>query len=114
MFSVIATALGVATVAITLASGSSTTAASGTAGDIADGDLITFALTDSVSLGTEAINDIRGVIRKLYGADALPASPRLYKTKSKNAQEAHEGVRPTSAARTPEMLAGKIDADEHV
>src|SRR5512139_633105 len=75
--------------------------------------LITYMRTDSVSLAGEAIRDIRGVIRKLYGADALPASPRLYKTKSKNAQEAHEGVRPTSAARTPEMLAGRIDADEH-
>ncbi|HWJ05686.1 MAG TPA: DNA topoisomerase I [Steroidobacteraceae bacterium] len=75
--------------------------------------LITYMRTDSVSLAGEAVREIRGVIARLYGDAALPDAPRLYKTKSKNAQEAHEAVRPTSAARTPEMLAGKIDADEH-
>jgi DNA topoisomerase I len=75
--------------------------------------LITYMRTDSVSLGADAISDIRSVIRRLYGAAALPDTPRVYKTKSKNAQEAHEGVRPTSAERTPEQLAGKIEADEH-
>jgi DNA topoisomerase-1 len=75
--------------------------------------LISYMRTDSVSLGNEAVREIRSVIGKLYGAAALPDSPRMYRTKSKNAQEAHEAVRPTSAARTPEMLAGKIDADEH-
>jgi DNA topoisomerase-1 len=75
--------------------------------------LISYMRTDSVSLGAEAIREIRGVIARLYGEPALPSSPRLYKTKSKNAQEAHEAVRPTSAARTPEQLAGKIEADEH-
>jgi DNA topoisomerase I len=75
--------------------------------------LITYMRTDSVSLGTDAIREIRSVIGRLYGEAALPSSPRLYKTKSKNAQEAHEAVRPTSAARTPEQLAGRIEADEH-
>jgi len=75
--------------------------------------LISYMRTDSVSLGAEAIREIRSVIARLYGEPALPSSPRLYKTKSKNAQEAHEAVRPTSAARTPEQLAGKIEADEH-
>jgi DNA topoisomerase-1 len=75
--------------------------------------LITYMRTDSVSLGADAISEIRSVIDKLYGAAALPDTPRAYKTKSKNAQEAHEGVRPTSAARTPEELAGRIEADEH-
>ena len=75
--------------------------------------LITYMRTDSVSLAGEAVREIRGVIARLYGEAAVPDAPRLYKTKSKNAQEAHEAVRPTSAARTPEMLAGKIDADEH-
>ena len=75
--------------------------------------LITYMRTDSVSLGVEAVREIRSVIGRLYGAAAVPDSPRMYRTKSKNAQEAHEAVRPTSAARTPEMLAGKIDADEH-
>jgi DNA topoisomerase I len=75
--------------------------------------LITYMRTDSVNLATDAIREIRDVIARLYGRAALPEAPRVYKTKSKNAQEAHEAVRPTSAARTPEQLAGKIDADEH-
>jgi DNA topoisomerase-1 len=75
--------------------------------------LISYMRTDSVNLGNDAIREIRSVISALYGDVALPASPRVYKTKSKNAQEAHEAVRPTSAARTPEQLAGRIDADEH-
>jgi DNA topoisomerase-1 len=69
--------------------------------------------TDSVSLAVEAVREIRGVIARLYGQATLPDAPRMYRTKSKNAQEAHEAVRPTSAARTPEQLAGKIDADQH-
>jgi DNA topoisomerase-1 len=75
--------------------------------------LITYMRTDSVTLGVEAVREIREVIGRLYGKAALPEAPRLYKTKSKNAQEAHEAVRPTAASHTPEMLAGKIDADEH-
>jgi DNA topoisomerase-1 len=75
--------------------------------------LITYMRTDSVSLAAEAVREIRDVIARLYGREAVPDAPRLYRTKSKNAQEAHEAVRPTEAARTPEMLAGKIDADEH-
>jgi DNA topoisomerase-1 len=59
------------------------------------------------------VREIREVIARLYGRDSVPDAPRMYRTKSKNAQEAHEAVRPTEAARTPEMLAGKIDADEH-
>ena len=74
--------------------------------------LISYMRTDSVNLGLEAVQEIRGVIGQLYGRDALPESPRVYRTKSKNAQEAHEAVRPTAAAHTPEQLAGKIDADE--
>jgi DNA topoisomerase-1 len=75
--------------------------------------LITYMRTDSVSLGIDAVREIRGVIGRLYGADALPESPRMYRTRSKNAQEAHEAIRPTSAARTPEQLAGKLDPDQH-
>jgi DNA topoisomerase I len=83
--------------------------------DIGEGPvgLITYMRTDSVSLGIEAIREIRGTISRLYGAEALPGAPRMYKTKSKNAQEAHEAIRPTSAARTPEQLAGKLDPDQH-
>jgi len=75
--------------------------------------LITYMRTDSVSLAGEAIADIRKSIARIYGADAVPASPRQYRTKSKNAQEAHEAIRPTSAARTPEQLAGKLDPEQH-
>ena len=63
--------------------------------------------------GIDAVREIRSVIGRLYGADAVPDSPRMYKTKSKNAQEAHEAIRPTSAARTPEQLAGRLDPDQH-
>src|SRR5215212_223989 len=74
--------------------------------------LITYMRTDSVNLANEAITEIRQVIGSMYGAEALPESPRVYKTKSKNAQEAHEAVRPTSASVTPERLEGKIDPDQ--
>jgi DNA topoisomerase-1 len=75
--------------------------------------LITYMRTDSLNLAAEAVQEIRQVITNLYGADALPESPRVYKTKSKNAQEAHEAIRPTSASITPERLEGKIDPDQH-
>jgi DNA topoisomerase-1 len=75
--------------------------------------LITYMRTDSVNLAVEAIRDIRDVIGKAYGAEALPDAPRVYRTKSKNAQEAHEAIRPTGAFRNPEQLAGKLDADQH-
>ena len=75
--------------------------------------LITYMRTDSVSLAADAVRDIRGVIGRLYGADSVPESPRVYRTKSKNAQEAHEAIRPTSAARTPEQLSGRLDPDQH-
>jgi DNA topoisomerase-1 len=74
--------------------------------------LITYMRTDSLNLANEAVQEIRQVIASTYGADSLPDSPRHYKTKSKNAQEAHEAIRPTSAANTPERLQGHIDADQ--
>ena len=74
--------------------------------------LITYMRTDSVNLANEAMQEIRQVIAKMYGKDSLPEAPRVYKTKSKNAQEAHEAIRPTSAAITPERLEGKIDPDQ--
>jgi DNA topoisomerase-1 len=74
--------------------------------------LITYMRTDSVNLAVEAVREIRSTIARLYGAEALPDAPRTYRTKSKNAQEAHEAVRPTSPSRTPEQLAGKLDGDE--
>ncbi len=82
--------------------------------DFGDGPvgLITYMRTDSVSLAAEAINEIRSVISERYGADRVPAEHRLFKTKSKNAQEAHEAVRPAQASITPDDLRGKIDADQ--
>jgi DNA topoisomerase-1 len=74
--------------------------------------LITYMRTDSFNMAAEAIKEIREVITKLYGAEGLPDEARVYKTKSKNAQEAHEAVRPTSASVTPEHLEGKIDPDQ--
>ncbi len=74
--------------------------------------LITYMRTDSVNLAAEALTEIRQVIERTYGKDSLPAEPRTYKTKSKNAQEAHEAIRPTSAAVMPEKLEGKIDPDQ--
>ncbi|MFL6549220.1 MAG: DNA topoisomerase I [Povalibacter sp.] len=74
--------------------------------------LITYMRTDSVNLAAEAVNEMRQVIERLYGKDSVPETPRVYKTKSKNAQEAHEAIRPTSASLTPEKLEGKIDADQ--
>ena len=75
--------------------------------------LITYMRTDAVNLANEAIGEIRQVIGKLYGADSVPESPRYFKNKSRNAQEAHEAIRPTSAAVLPQMLEGRIDPDLH-
>ncbi|PKM37177.1 MAG: type I DNA topoisomerase [Gammaproteobacteria bacterium HGW-Gammaproteobacteria-10] len=66
--------------------------------------LITYMRTDSVNLAAEAIAEIRELIAEKYGAKNVPKSPRDYKTKSKNAQEAHEAIRPTSARRIPAEL----------
>ena len=66
--------------------------------------LITYMRTDSVNLSQEAVSEIRSVIAKRYGADKVPSAPQVYKTKSKNAQEAHEAIRPTSAANAPEDM----------
>ncbi len=63
--------------------------------------LITYMRTDSTSIADEAIVDVRDVIEKKYGKDNLPDTPRVFKTKSKNAQEAHEAIRPTAAKRSP-------------
>ena len=81
--------------------------------DIGEGSvgLITYMRTDSVSLAAEAIQEIRAVAARLYGAHEVAEEPRIYKTKSKNAQEAHEAIRPTSAAITPADVEGKIDDD---
>ena len=73
--------------------------------------LITYMRTDSVSLAAEAVSELRAVAAKLYGPESVAEEVRVYKTKSKNAQEAHESIRPTSAAITPGDIEGKVDAD---
>jgi DNA topoisomerase I len=81
--------------------------------DIGEGSvgLITYMRTDSVSLANEAVAEIREVAARLYGKDEVADEPRVYKTKSKNAQEAHEAIRPTSAAITPADVEGKVEDD---
>ena len=73
--------------------------------------LITYMRTDAVTLSNEAIAATRRVIEARYGADYLPPSPRRYRTRAKNAQEAHEAIRPTDPARSPDALPG-LGADE--
>jgi len=63
--------------------------------------LITYMRTDGVQTAPEALDEARGVIGGLYGKDYVPEKPRFYSTKAKNAQEAHEAIRPTSLARNP-------------
>ncbi|MEJ2791038.1 MULTISPECIES: DNA topoisomerase I [unclassified Pseudoxanthomonas] len=74
--------------------------------------LISYMRTDSVSLSAEALAEIRDVIARDFGTQALPDKPNVYVTKSKNAQEAHEAVRPTSALRTPAQVARHLSDDE--
>jgi DNA topoisomerase-1 len=74
--------------------------------------LISYMRTDSVNLSAEALSEIRDVIARDFGTGALPDKPNAYTTKSKNAQEAHEAVRPTSALRTPAQVARYLSDDE--
>ena len=74
--------------------------------------LISYMRTDSVSLSQEALAEIRDVIARDYGTASVPDKPNFYQTKSKNAQEAHEAVRPTSALRTPAQVSRHLTDDE--
>ena len=74
--------------------------------------LISYMRTDSVTLSQDALGELREVIQKEYGAASCPDEPRYYKSKSKNAQEAHEAVRPTSARRLPKSVAGFLTPDQ--
>ena len=73
--------------------------------------LITYMRTDSVNLAGEAVTELRGYIAERYGDGQTPAEPRVFKTKSKNAQEAHEAIRPTSVLRTPASLKDSLEKD---
>ncbi|HEY3515869.1 MAG TPA: DNA topoisomerase I [Gammaproteobacteria bacterium] len=83
--------------------------------DIGEGSvgLISYMRTDSVTLADEALAEIRSVITERYGADNLPEEPRRYTTKAKNAQEAHEAIRPTAAARHPDELRRFLDQQQY-
>ncbi len=74
--------------------------------------LISYMRTDSVNLSNEAITELRDYISQTYGADNLPAKPRQYRTKAKNAQEAHEAIRPTTVANAPEQLKAHLKAEQ--
>jgi len=74
--------------------------------------LITYMRTDSVQVVPEAIAACRSLIGKTFGERYLPEKPRAYKAASRTAQEAHEAIRPTDFARTPEAVAGHLDADQ--
>ncbi len=82
--------------------------------DIGEGQvgLITYMRTDSLNLAQEAIGQIRDVIVQLYGQEGLAEEPRIYKTKSKNAQEAHEAIRPTAANVLPADIEQKMESDQ--
>ncbi len=74
--------------------------------------LITYMRTDGVFMAPEAISAIRSNIAANYGKDYLPDAPRMYQSKQKNAQEAHEAVRPTDAAQRPRDVAKFLDSDQ--
>lgn len=74
--------------------------------------LITYMRTDSVNLANEAVAEIRTYINDNFAADYLPGKQPAYKSKSKNAQEAHEAIRPTSIMRTPDSLRDHLNIDQ--
>jgi len=83
--------------------------------DIGGGNqgLITYMRTDSVALSADALNDIRAVVASEYGKNLLPEKPNFYQSKSKNAQEAHESIRPTSAKLTPIKVKNHLSEDQY-
>ncbi len=83
--------------------------------DVGDGSvgLITYMRTDSVTLSQDALTEIRELINTKYGPENLPEQANVYKTKSKNAQEAHEAIRPSSAVRIPSELKSHLDSDQY-
>lgn len=82
--------------------------------DVGEGTvgLITYMRTDSLTLAQEALDELRGFIQDRYGAEQLPAKVRAFKTRSKNAQEAHEAIRPTSCLRVPADIKSHLSDDQ--
>lgn len=83
--------------------------------DVGEGamGLITYMRTDSVHLATEAVTELRAFIKERYGEESLPEAPRVYKTKTKNAQEAHEAIRPTMVSLIPEKIKKDLSLDQY-
>lgn len=83
--------------------------------DIGEGavGLITYMRTDSVTLANDALVELRQLISERYGADKLPKQTRHFKTKAKNAQEAHEAIRPTSAMNVPDAIKSHLSSDQY-
>ena len=75
--------------------------------------LITYMRTDGVSIAPEAIPAVRKVIGEDYGNNYVPSTPRQYTSKAKNAQEAHEAIRPTDVSRRPAKLKARLDNDQY-
>src|SRR5699024_9428898 len=74
---------------------------------------ITYMRTDSTTLSASALDSARSQARELYGDDYVPAQPRQYTRKVKNAQEAHEAIRPAGDTfRTPGQVAGQLSGDD--
>ena len=73
--------------------------------------LITYMRTDGVQIVPEAVSAVRRLVTKLYGDRYVPASPRQYEAKAKNAQEAHEAIRPTDFSKEPEKVARYLEDD---
>jgi DNA topoisomerase-1 len=73
--------------------------------------LITYMRTDSVVMSQEAVAGCHSLIGRQFGPDYVPAEPNVYRTRSKNAQEAHEAVRPTDPSRQPREVSGYLDDD---
>ena len=82
--------------------------------DIGNGavGLITYMRTDSTTLATDAVAELRSYIATTFGSDQVPRQARIYRTRAKNAQEAHEAIRPTSVARTPDSLAKALSREQ--
>ena len=75
--------------------------------------LITYMRTDSVTLSVDAVQEIRVLIGENYGPENVPKEPRIFKTKSKNAQEAHEAIRPTYPRYLPSQLKAHLSAEQY-
>jgi len=83
--------------------------------DVGEGQtgLITYMRTDSITLSQDCLDELRDMIPERYGKNYLPDAINVYKNKSKNAQEAHEAIRPTSVRRTPEEMKKFLDEDQY-